>query len=229
MKYSKFDDSYALCWAKRIKAILFKGGKCELCGKDDIFILEFHHNKKDKEYEIGDGINKNIQWCKIEKEIQKCRLLCSNCHSEMHYTKSRGSIYKEKVLNCLKINKCSICGYRGKNFRSLCFHHRNPENKRFWLSNVFSRKDNVPVDEVFEEISECDIMCKNCHRSKHAGREKFDKLKNLIYKKVKFHRQIKRMDKGLVKELKDQGKGVCEIAKIMGRNKSSINYVYHRV
>ena len=227
MKYNKFDNAYALNWAKRIKAISIKGGKCELCGTDDIFVLEFHHNTKEKEYILGS--KRNIQWSEIEKEIKNCKILCSNCHSEIHYTRSRGSEYKEKVLSCLKVEKCSICGYRGKNLRSLCFHHRIPKDKRFWMSNIFSRKNNVSVEELLDEISKCDIICKNCHRSKHAGKDKFEKFKDLINKKVNFYRPIKRMDKKEVKRLKDEGKGICEIARIMGRNKSSINYVYYRV
>ena len=97
------------------------------------------------------------------------------------------------------------------------------------MSNIFSRKNNVSVEELLDEISKCDIICKNCHRSKHAGKDKFEKFKDLINKKVNFYRPIKRMDKKEVKRLKDEGKGICEIARIMGRNKSSINYVYYRV
>lgn len=68
----------------KILAVQHKGGKCERCGYDKcIDALEFHHkDRSKKEFGIGAGSTKS--WDKIKKEIEKCELLCSNCHKEEH-------------------------------------------------------------------------------------------------------------------------------------------------
>lgn len=66
------------------RAVEYKGGKCVKCGyKRCISALDFHHldpNKKD--FSISQ--NMNMSWDKIKKEIDKCILVCSNCHREIH-------------------------------------------------------------------------------------------------------------------------------------------------
>lgn len=67
------------------KAINYKGGKCKICGyKKSTRALSFHHiNPKDKEFGISEkGITR--AWNKIQKELDKCILLCANCHAEIH-------------------------------------------------------------------------------------------------------------------------------------------------
>ena len=71
---------------KRLKqeAVNYMGGKCQNCGYDKyIGALEFHHiNPEDKEFSIGQ--NKLYAFDKIKNELDKCILLCSNCHKEFH-------------------------------------------------------------------------------------------------------------------------------------------------
>ncbi len=65
------------------KAVAYKGGKCEKCGYDKyIGALEFHHPENNKEFGIGQkGYTKS--WEAIKKELDKCMLVCSNCHKEI--------------------------------------------------------------------------------------------------------------------------------------------------
>jgi len=67
------------------KAIEYKGGKCQMCGYDKcIEALVFHHPISEiKESDISDI--RNNSWEKIKQELDKCILLCSNCHAELHY------------------------------------------------------------------------------------------------------------------------------------------------
>lgn len=62
-----------------------KGGKCQECGyKKNIYALEFHHVDSDeKDFRISECITRDIEI--ILKEIDKCTLLCSNCHREIHH------------------------------------------------------------------------------------------------------------------------------------------------
>ena len=63
----------------------YKGGKCEICGYNKcISALEFHHlNPNEKDFGIGaKGYTRNIETNK--KEVDKCILVCANCHREIH-------------------------------------------------------------------------------------------------------------------------------------------------
>jgi len=64
------------------KAVAYLGGKCEKCGYDKyIGALEFHH-KYDKNFGISArGLTRS--WKKLKIELDKCSLLCSNCHKEV--------------------------------------------------------------------------------------------------------------------------------------------------
>ena len=65
------------------KAVELKGGKCENCGYDRyIGALEFHHlDPTKKELTIS---KTRISFENLLKELEKCLLLCSNCHREEH-------------------------------------------------------------------------------------------------------------------------------------------------
>lgn len=67
------------------KALIeYKGGKCERCGYNKCMrALEFHHlNPSEKDFGISKNLCKSIE--KQKAEVDKCILLCSNCHAEVH-------------------------------------------------------------------------------------------------------------------------------------------------
>jgi predicted DNA-binding protein YlxM (UPF0122 family) len=65
------------------KAVDYKGGKCEICGySKSISALEFHHkNSNKKDFGISGG-TKSFE--SIKNELDKCILVCANCHREIH-------------------------------------------------------------------------------------------------------------------------------------------------
>lgn len=66
-------------------AVEYKGGQCEHCGyKTCIDALEFHHSDpSEKDFSISEkGYTRS--WAKIKEELDKCVLLCANCHRELH-------------------------------------------------------------------------------------------------------------------------------------------------
>ena len=70
------------------------GGKCCICGYNKTnSALEFHHiNPSEKEYAIAQGgtchdLEKDL------REVQKCILVCANCHREIH-----DGLYNENQL-----------------------------------------------------------------------------------------------------------------------------------
>jgi hypothetical protein len=67
------------------KAVNYKGGACESCGYNrNLNSLSFHHrDPTQKDFGISRLITR-LSWCQIEEEIDKCALLCLNCHSDVH-------------------------------------------------------------------------------------------------------------------------------------------------
>jgi 5-methylcytosine-specific restriction endonuclease McrA len=66
------------------KSVDYKGGKCQYCGYNkSISALEFHHlDPSEKDFHIGNGNLK--KWETVKLELDKCILLCANCHREVH-------------------------------------------------------------------------------------------------------------------------------------------------
>ena len=69
----------------REMAVEYKGGKCELCGYNRcIDALEFHHRDvTQKDFSISRrGYTRS--WAMVKREIEKCILVCANCHRVLH-------------------------------------------------------------------------------------------------------------------------------------------------
>lgn len=52
---------------------------CRHCGENRIVTLEFHH-VRDKDFNICDGLRRGYSLERIKKELNKCIVLCANCH-----------------------------------------------------------------------------------------------------------------------------------------------------
>jgi 5-methylcytosine-specific restriction endonuclease McrA len=88
-KYADRREALIIAVAKRRRkvksmSIEYKGGKCLLCGYNKFQgALELHHIESDKkEFGISDkGYTRS--WVKVKAELDKCVLLCANCHREV--------------------------------------------------------------------------------------------------------------------------------------------------
>lgn len=88
-KYADRREALIKAVAKRRRkvktmAIEYKGGKCLLCGYNNFQgALELHHIEPEKK---GFGIGHKgytRSWEKVKAELDKCVLLCANCHREV--------------------------------------------------------------------------------------------------------------------------------------------------
>ena len=88
--------------SSKIRAIEYAGGRCLHCGfqadGSNYAAFEFHHHDSNKETEVGNLLNR--KWEVIREEIDKCIVLCSNCHRVEH------SDYDNKEL--LKLAKSAF-------------------------------------------------------------------------------------------------------------------------
>jgi hypothetical protein len=69
---------------KKRRAVEYMGGKCIVCNYDKcIAALHFHHiEPHDKEFGFSSNMTKPFEVLQIE--LNKCIIVCSNCHSEVH-------------------------------------------------------------------------------------------------------------------------------------------------
>tara|TARA_R100001463_G_scaffold105971_1_gene160571 strand:- start:56 stop:445 length:390 start_codon:yes stop_codon:yes gene_type:complete len=75
-------------WMDKIKLEL----ECTKCGYSKkthpsftTKALEFHHAQNNKLFAIGDAVHKGYAKEKIMKEMKKCVVLCTRCHTEIHF------------------------------------------------------------------------------------------------------------------------------------------------
>lgn len=87
---SKQDRAVSItCLRRAIKKQLvkYKGGKCSICGYDkSLNALQFHHlESSDKDFTLSAAYNNgHFDMDKLYKEVDKCILVCANCHAELH-------------------------------------------------------------------------------------------------------------------------------------------------
>ena len=87
---------------------------------------------------------------------------CKICTIEQTLERQRN--FKIKCVE-YKGEKCQICSYN-KYVGALEFHHLNPSEKDFSISNV---KLYSFSDTIKKELDKCILVCSNCHREIHAN------------------------------------------------------------
>jgi 5-methylcytosine-specific restriction endonuclease McrA len=89
------------------------GGKCAACGFDKYdCALDIHHLVP-AEKDVAFRTMRFWSLSRIEKEIEKCVLLCKNCHAAVH----AGEIVLEKVVAAIVQSvRTSDCGSEGRRF-----------------------------------------------------------------------------------------------------------------
>ena len=97
---------------RKHKAIELKGGACAICGYNKNYAaMEFHHLDP-KEKELDWKKLRQVKWEFIVTELQKCTLLCSNCHREVHNPDaSIKQVAPPPALSCemKSTGKCPSC------------------------------------------------------------------------------------------------------------------------
>lgn len=58
--------------------------KCLTCGENDPICLDFHHEGNEKAEGGVARLATHSSWNKVMEEVNKCVVLCSNCHRKKH-------------------------------------------------------------------------------------------------------------------------------------------------
>lgn len=143
-----------------------KDRPCHDCGGTFLpCAMDFDHIRGEKVSNIS--AMKQLSFDKIELEIAKCDLVCSNCHRLRTYSrlKNPGRQRFSRLMIEYKSGKpCADC----ENSFEPCamdFDHVAGEK----LCNV-SKMSAYSIKEIEAEIAKCELVCSNCHRVRSYNR-----------------------------------------------------------
>ena len=69
-------------WFKKYKETL----QCSVCGETHPACLDFHHrDPSTKKAPVGNMVHRSSSKTSILREIEKCDVLCANCHRKLHW------------------------------------------------------------------------------------------------------------------------------------------------
>lgn len=223
----RVDVSFISGWVKKVKAVKLLGGKCTVCGNSDVTVMEFHH-VMEKNIGVSYLIRGDRRWSKIEEEIKKCVLMCSNCHREIDTVEnSRSELLKRKLLEYKNVKCCEKCGYVGKNLNSLDFHHIDANSKKFKVMYESNRRKNI-LKYITDEVDKCLVMCANCHVKEHINIDRLEVNWDFIVKGCDSYKEMPKIDKDIVIKMYNDGVKQIEIARKLRCAKSSISYIVNR-
>lgn len=105
-KYKKKSSDYKkefMQWFFELKSKL----ACKVCGEDRYWVLDFHHrdpNFKDTEVSV---LLRSCSKGKVLEEIEKCDVLCANCHRDLHYKRKAAVV---QLVEC-RPSKSEVCEF----------------------------------------------------------------------------------------------------------------------
>jgi hypothetical protein len=73
--------------ARKLELVEATGGRCTICGYNkNLAALTFHHTELDtKDFKLDMRSMSNRSFESVLSELDKCILVCQNCHAELHY------------------------------------------------------------------------------------------------------------------------------------------------
>lgn len=103
-----------------------------------------------------------------QKEAQRKHYLANK---DKYLEQRQHNREKRKVWFCKYKSKliCYKCGLDDP--RCLDFHHRNPAEKSFSISQAVHFGMNE--EAIVNEIAKCDVLCSNCHIKSHFAGDKY--------------------------------------------------------
>lgn len=71
---------------KEFIADIKEKSSCDVCGEEHPAVLDFHHkDPNQKDFQLADISKRKWSIKRLESEIAKCHIWCSNCHRKFHW------------------------------------------------------------------------------------------------------------------------------------------------
>lgn len=142
----------------KVKAVNYMGGSCIRCGYNKcLSALSFHHTDPAKKDFSISNTGGTKSWKRVKNELDKCILVCQNCHAEIHQ--------KEFQTNNPELDA------RLSNF--------NPISSKP-AANKKSAKKIKTLCKCGKQIAKKNKQCKNCYQSGRPTKIQWPSTKQLI-------------------------------------------------
>jgi hypothetical protein len=165
----KNHHSVIACRRRRKQRLIeYKGGKCQQCGYDKPIYsaYDFHHrDPKQKDFTISHS-NRGFEF--LKKEVDKCDLLCKNCHAEVHSIYCSDGVVaaetKYKLIDKIRQYELKLKELRG------CIRRKKQDETKHNFSCIACGK---PCDNKY-----CSQDCSHKHRRivERPSKEELEKL-----------------------------------------------------
>ncbi len=135
---------------------------CSRCEIDNVACLDFHHvETATKGMAVGKMVTYGYGKERLRDEIEKCVVLCANCHRKTHYvqpTRERRQWihYRKRERGCTRCEESDP--------GCLDYHH-DDATKVASVTKLVA--DDRPKARIRAEIERCRVLCANCHRTEH--------------------------------------------------------------
>lgn len=159
---------------------------CSQCCEMHPATLDFHHPDQ-KTRGVSQMVNHGYSRARIRMEIDRCTVLCANCHRREHYRGVDPTTLPKPSEIRESLEKTSETRVRGKRRNWLlsykahsggcskctvsdpvCLDFHHPGDKTAGVSKMVSYRQ--PLDKIRAEIERCEVLCANCHRIEHHAR-----------------------------------------------------------
>lgn len=167
-------------WFSEVKRAEYS---CRECAEERGPALDFHH-PGEKYGGVSQLVNHGYSKARIREEMERCVVLCANCHREEHYAGpdrsalpdlenidhqevevdgTKGIQQRRRWLLAYKseVGGCTRCSVEDP--VSIDLHHRH--EKSMAVSKILAK--GYPMESVYREIEKCIPLCVNCHRVEH--------------------------------------------------------------
>lgn len=171
--------------------VKYMGGCCSRCNKEyPLSSYSFHHTEPEhKDFTISKTMT-SVSFNKMLKELDKCILVCQNCHVEIHHEKNleeglssknsentkRWNLQKKYKLYYIADDEpsCKCCGYDTYHGAlNIVF----PEDKKHYRK--YNRNFENWDDDFKSALEESIILCSNCNRVEQLSETTFNNIKKL--------------------------------------------------
>jgi len=156
---------------------------CEQCSESRPPCLDCHH-EGEKRDGVSNMVNDGYSKDRIREEIDRCLVVCANCHRREHYSSVDPAKLPERDEIAAVAKDAPKEAARAQRRRWLLAYKRDSEGcrncevtdpvcldfhhvgeKERGVGQMVSNNRSLP--EIRQEIAECALLCANCHRQRH--------------------------------------------------------------